>query len=298
MSIQSWAAKARSSKEHQSPESRELIGVFQKLLMNEVTPEETAQGIAAITEPLIRANPSSTRIGSVWDVLCDAVRDLGGDLQISKDLVNLVLALKNIEVKDDHGNVIKHGPSEYWSHLPMFALTFREYGIGTVLHRSVIHISGIWLLIHRADIEPEEGLEASEWLSQKTKFLNATMFAATAFTRSTSLSGMSFYVPVCMREALKGPYETSNPLDYAAMYVPAACAWISISGPKIYEYCGGEMATGFTLDTWDNWKTGFGKVLADSQFDDELRAAARMAQTTMGTIEVNSQLSNTSDYQG
>lgn len=297
MSIQSWAAR-RSSKENQGTESQELNAVFQSLVMGEITPEETARAIATITEPLIRANPSDARIGSVWGVLCDVVRERGGDPQISKDIVDLILALKNMQVEDEHGNVLKHGPNEYWANLPMFALTFREYGIGTALHNfaTVIFIRCTRLLTQRADIEPQEGLETSEWLAQKTDFLNATMFAATAFTRSTSLSGMSFYIPSCMREALEGPYDAPNPLNYAVVYVPAACAWISIAGPKIYKYCDSEMATGFRPDSWDNWKIGFGKIAADRQFDDELRAAARMAQDTMRRIEMNSQFTNNSDY--
>lgn len=130
MSVQTWMSKALSSKKYQKPEAQHLIDTFQRFLSNESTSSEAADSIATILEPLIRKDPSDLCIGLVWHVLCDVVRDLGSDLEISKRLVDLVESLRQIRVKDENGNIMKNGPSEYWTDIPRLALTFREYGIG------------------------------------------------------------------------------------------------------------------------------------------------------------------------
>lgn len=134
------------------------------------------------------------------------------------------------------------------------------------------------------DIEPDEDLEPSEWLAQKPTYLSATTFAAMALARSETMIGMSFYVPSCMREALDGPYDTPEPHYRAAMYVPAAYIWISIAGPKIYGLCS-RNAKGLGLDSWEQWKKGFGDVSVDSQVEDEVREIALRAQNEMRLIQ-------------
>ena len=138
------------------------------------------------------------------------------------------------------------------------------------------------------DIEPEDALERDEGLMQKTPLLNATSFAATAFARSSTMSGMSFYIPAAMEIALGEQDSTADPRDKATVYVPAACTWIFIAGPKIYEYCKNRTSLfqEFNLDRWVSWKSGFGKIARDSQLDNELRSAGLAAQEAMQKIEV------------
>jgi hypothetical protein len=128
-------------------------------------------------------------------------------------------------------------------------------------------------------------MELSDWVGQKAPFLNATSFAAVCLTSNPDLSGMSFYIKDCMEEALGGPYETPEPRYRAALYVPAAVAWMSIAGPRIYQLCKEELM-GFDLGNWESWKVGFGKVEADHGVDGEIREAASRAKGKMEHISM------------
>lgn len=132
MSVKAWAHQKRSSKDQQHPENQRIIDAFQGLLEGHLTPEAAARSIAAISEPLIKLDPSNPRIGAVWDILCDAVRALGGSKEVNERLVDLLSSMRELpEVTDEHGTAIKHEwNGRYWTDLPIWALTFREYGIG------------------------------------------------------------------------------------------------------------------------------------------------------------------------
>lgn len=133
MSVKAWADQKRSSKNQQDPENQRMIDAFQRLLEGQSTPEAAARSIAAICEPLIKRDPSNLRNGAVWGILCDAVRTLGGSNEVNERLVDLLSSMTKLpDVTDGHGNAIKHEwGGRYWTDLPMFALRFREYGIGT-----------------------------------------------------------------------------------------------------------------------------------------------------------------------
>ncbi len=134
MSVKAWAQQKRSSNDHQDGEYQDMINAFESLLEGHSTPQATARNIAAICEPLIKRDPSNPRNGTVWDILCDAVRVLGGSKDINDRLIDLLSSMIELpEVKDERGTIIKHEwGGRYWTDLPMWALTFREYGIGTL----------------------------------------------------------------------------------------------------------------------------------------------------------------------
>jgi hypothetical protein len=129
MDIPTWASTARSSEQYRHPESQSLIDVFQGLLEGTSTPEQAAHSITATLEPLVRRSPSDLRIAAVWFIICDLARNFGGDLEVSKRLSDLLDSMKKIQVKDQHRYDIKHWGRAYWTELPAFGLSFREYGI-------------------------------------------------------------------------------------------------------------------------------------------------------------------------
>ncbi|RYP15468.1 hypothetical protein DL765_005675 [Monosporascus sp. GIB2] len=59
-------------------------------------------------EPLVRNDPDDLLIPSVWGLFCDAVRELGSDREASKRLVDLLDALRKLQVRGEHGNDVKH----------------------------------------------------------------------------------------------------------------------------------------------------------------------------------------------
>jgi hypothetical protein len=108
-----------------------MIDAFQSLLEGNSTPEAATRSITAICAPLIKLDPSNLHSGAVFDILCDAVRALGGSKEVNERSVDLLSSMRALpEVTDEHGNVLKHEwGGRYWTDLPMWALTFREYGL-------------------------------------------------------------------------------------------------------------------------------------------------------------------------
>jgi hypothetical protein len=124
MSVKAWADQLRSSENQQNPENQRIIDAFQSLLESQSTPEAAAGSIAAICEPLIKRNPNSLRNGTVWGILCDAVRTLGGSNEVDERLVDLLSSMTELpDVTDEHGNAIKHEwGGKYWTDLFRFSV--------------------------------------------------------------------------------------------------------------------------------------------------------------------------------
>lgn len=130
MSVKAWADERRSSEYLQNPENQCIIDAFQSLLEGKSTPETAARSINAICVPLIRRDPNDWRIGDVWVSLCEAARALGGSKEVDERLVDLLSSMKELSVTDERGNAIRHEwGGNYWTDLPAWGLTFREYGI-------------------------------------------------------------------------------------------------------------------------------------------------------------------------
>ncbi|XXH00589.1 hypothetical protein Hte_006937 [Hypoxylon texense] len=167
MSIQAWATNARSSTEHQTPESQRLVDAYGALLEGKSTPEESACSISAVLEPLIKRDPNDLRIASVWGLFCGAMRHVGSDQTASKRLLDLLNCISMLQVKNDHGNDIKHEwGGRFWADLPMYGLMSREYD------------KVCFQLLTETDIKPDEGMDISDWVGQKSCYFNAAPFAA------------------------------------------------------------------------------------------------------------------------
>ncbi|KAI1746441.1 hypothetical protein F4782DRAFT_524460, partial [Xylaria castorea] len=264
-SVQSWASKSRARDDHQSVEAQHIIDIFEKLFLNKTSPANAASSINDELYPLMKASPADLRITSVWGIVCHAARELGSDQSISLLVVQMLDAVRKIEVKGDNGNSIKKDWGGYfWKDLPGFTLTFREYGI---------------------DLEPDEGLTDSEWLAQKTHFHNATSFAATALAASSQFSGFIFFFLVCMGDAFGGVDDEPAPPVRAAMYIPAVVTWLANAGDKIYQVSKEGVQKGLDTDAWLSWKKNLDQVAADASIEDDMRRLASEAKDTMSSIE-------------
>lgn len=124
-----WVDVARASKERQNPESQSIIDVFKGLWKAHATPEEAAQCIANILEPVLREDPSDLRIFAAWGILCDAVRAEGSSQDSSKGVLLLLESLQTIKAFDRAGKELRYmGDGRFWEHLPAFSWMFRDYG--------------------------------------------------------------------------------------------------------------------------------------------------------------------------
>ncbi|KAI8631826.1 hypothetical protein F5Y19DRAFT_376974 [Xylariaceae sp. FL1651] len=272
MSIPAWASKARSMKDYENDEAQKVINIFERLLTKDLAPEQAAADINTVLEPVMRTNRSDLRIISPFLILSNAVRELGSDREVSGRLVSLLESLRMIQAKDESGNDLSYEwGGKLWTDLPTFGATFRDYGGIDLDYKSL-----------------EDGIKLSEWFAQKTRLLNATSFAATALVSAQSMSGMAFYIPACMEDALGPPDDSLEPRFNAAMYIPAVSAWISIAGNHIFNLCRESKTHGFSMDNWELWKKKLGDVALDDSIGDEEREIALKVKDEMTRIQTES----------
>lgn len=134
MSVEAWANTARRDRYRQHSEHQRAIDAFQGLLEGNTTPDATADTIASLYEALIKHPSITTSVATLWGILCDAIRALGGDKELSERLVDLLNSTSRLpDVTDEHGNALTpdwKSAGVYWRSLPELAMMFREYSIG------------------------------------------------------------------------------------------------------------------------------------------------------------------------
>lgn len=132
-SIKAWADIAHQDQYHRESEHR-TVDTFQSVLEGKTSPSAAASIISSLYEPLIKRDPESWPVGVVWGILCEAARAVGGNIDLTGRLVDLLNLIAELpDVTDEHGNaVIPEWKSDggYWGNLPTFAITFREYAMG------------------------------------------------------------------------------------------------------------------------------------------------------------------------
>lgn len=131
MSVEAWADNARRDKYRQDLEHQRAIDTVKLLLQGETDSDSAAGTIASIYNPLVKHGPKPSLIATLWDIVCDAVRALGGDRDFAELLVSLLNSISKLpDVIDEHGSAITSVREVYWRDLPELAIMFREYGIG------------------------------------------------------------------------------------------------------------------------------------------------------------------------
>jgi len=266
-SVTSWAAQARSSTSFKNVESQKIVDIYEELLESRNSPEGAADEIMTVLRPIIDADPTDIRVMSVWSVFCDAVRTVSSKKEAREQLLQLLISIQKIELKDEHGNAICYAwGGKLWSDLPTFGAMFREYAI---------------------DIESDEEISGEEWLEQATPVLNATLFASSALAYHEDWEGMAFHVPIAMNNMCNSQnnLDTPEPQYRLEMFVPCAAAWIEQSGRTIYELCEKGARYGMTLDGWKHWKSRAGEIASSVEVQSGIKDKARAMFINMAQID-------------
>ena len=134
MSIEAWANASRGGKYHQDAEHQRAINTLQILLEGKLDPDSAARTIASLYEPLLKRGLRTSPVATLWAIICDAARALGGNREISERQVDLLNSISKLpDVTDKHGKAITpvwSSAGRYWRDLPELAMMFREYAIG------------------------------------------------------------------------------------------------------------------------------------------------------------------------
>ena len=131
MSIEGWADTARHDRYRQGSEHQRAIDTIKDMLQGKLDADSAADAIASIYNPLLKRAFKISPVVTLWGVICDAARVLGGDRDISERMVSLLDSISKLsDVTDDYGNVVTPVRGVYWRDLPELAITYREYGIG------------------------------------------------------------------------------------------------------------------------------------------------------------------------
>ncbi len=134
MSVQGWADATRQVKAYQDVEHQRIIDVYQSLLHGKIIPNTAADTISSIYNPLLQQGTRSESVITLWYILCDAVRVLGGDTELAERLIMLINCITKLpDVTDMQGNAITpewKGAGVYWRDLPQLAMIFRSHAIG------------------------------------------------------------------------------------------------------------------------------------------------------------------------
>ncbi len=134
MSIDTWAEAARRDKYRQAAEHQRAIDTLQSLLEGKIDSDSAAGTIASTYEPLLKRGLKPSPVATLWVLICDAVRTLGGNRDIAERQVGLLNSISKLpDVTDEHGKAVTPEWSSagvYWRDLPELAMMFREYAIG------------------------------------------------------------------------------------------------------------------------------------------------------------------------
>jgi len=145
-----------------------------------------------------------------------------------------------------------------------------------------------------------------EYNLELTSFLNVNKCAAQLFSDSSAevFGSFDWFGLITLREALETDIHELHNHELAPpeAYIPAAAAWISIAGTKLYsldkefEYGenlgdpgrGGPLwdgQHGFCQGRWQLWRTRFGQLSVESTLNGEVRQLAKQAEGRMQEIE-------------
>lgn len=137
MSVEAWAETARRNEYRQDPEHQHAIGIIKDLLEDKTDSDGAAVTIASVYNPLLKRSSNTMLLSTLWEIVCDAGRTLGGTTDIAERLVTLLNSISMLpDVMNEHGNtsVVR------WRDLPELAITFRECGSGKLR----TSCGGIW----------------------------------------------------------------------------------------------------------------------------------------------------------
>ena len=131
MSSGTWADAVRQGQYHQSAEHQRAIDTIQAVLEGNLELDSTAGTIASKYEPLLKGGFKTSPIATLWGMICDVARSLGGNREIAERQIDSISKLP--DVLDGKGKAITpawKSAGVYWRDLPELAMMLREYAIG------------------------------------------------------------------------------------------------------------------------------------------------------------------------
>ena len=134
MSVQTWVDSARKNQYNQKPHHQQTIEILSSLFTKNTDVDTAASQINSVYKPLLQEPHRNSPVNELWGLICEAVRQLGRDLNIDGLLVDLLNALTKLpDITDKNGHPVAGGngvDGVFWRDLPNLAVMFREYGIG------------------------------------------------------------------------------------------------------------------------------------------------------------------------
>ncbi|KAI8936958.1 hypothetical protein NX059_006186 [Plenodomus lindquistii] len=266
--VKDWATIARTLPQFQDPECRNIIDDFELFLEGHIAPKAAASAITGVL-PLLTstADRELPRVGRVWSIFCDAVQLLAHLPEVRTRLLNLLLKIRTLELRDQDGKALCYPwGGRLWTDLPGFKLMYGDYALAV---RS-----------------PEE-TGAENWLDQATRHLHATIFAAFALVENVGFNDWAVYVPramKCMCDAMDISY-SPDPQLRVVMYLPPAHEWVSFAGVAIYSLCVEGATEGFSIAEWYRWKRGAENIGLNDTIHWGMTSDARMMVSDMSKID-------------
>ena len=130
-SLEAWTDTARRDEYRQAPEHQGAIDAIKTLLQGTINSDRAATMIASLYNPLLKRGFKLSPVPTLWEIICDAIRALGGNMDISERLVRLLNSISQLpDVKGEHESAITPVRGRYWRDLPDLGIMFRENAIG------------------------------------------------------------------------------------------------------------------------------------------------------------------------
>ena len=134
MSIETWANATRQRQYHQRAEHQRAIDTIQAVLEGNLESDSAAGTIASIYEPLLKKGFKTSPVATLWGLICDVARNLGGNREFTERQIALLNSISKLpDVLDGEGKAITpswKSAGVYWRDLPELAMMFRECAIG------------------------------------------------------------------------------------------------------------------------------------------------------------------------
>ena len=131
MSLEAWADTVRQGDYRQAPEHQGAIDVIKTLLEGTIDSDRAATMIASMYNPLLERGFKLSPVPTLWEIICDAIRALGGNKVISERLVRLLNSISKLpDVTGEQSKATTPVRGRYWKDLPDLGIMFRENAIG------------------------------------------------------------------------------------------------------------------------------------------------------------------------
>ena len=130
-SLDDWTDTARRGEYRQAPEHQGAIDAIMSLLQGTIDSDRAASMIDSLYNPLLKRGFKLSPVPTLWEIICDAIRALGDNQDISERLVRLLNSISKLpDVMGEHGNAITPVRGRYWRDLPDLGTMFRDYAMG------------------------------------------------------------------------------------------------------------------------------------------------------------------------